>query len=61
MSSESSDFHATNPLGSEIETAVPGWNVLTKNFLDSTITDTFSVLLSDYIPNSEQNMEMVAA
>ena len=56
---EPRDFHATNPC-SEKET-VTRWDTLTESLLESTIADMFSELMSDYIPNSEQNMEMVAA
>ena len=53
-------FHTRNPFGSEIET-VTRWNTLTENLLESTITDMFSELISDYIPNLEQNVKLVAA
>ena len=37
------------------------WETLTENLLESTIVDMFSELMSNYIPNSEQNVEMTAA
>ena len=52
-------FHATNPIGNEIETTTR-WDTLTEN-LESTIADMFSKIMSDYIPNSEQSAEMTAA
>ena len=53
-------FHATNPFGNELETTTR-WDTLTENLLESTIADTFSEILFDYIPNSEQNAEIPAA
>ena len=54
------NFHATNPFGSAMET-VTRWDTLTANLLESAIVDMFSELMSDYISNSEQNVEMTAA
>ena len=52
--------HATNPFENEIETTTR-WDTLTENLLESTIADMFSEIMSDYIPNSEQNAEITAA
>ena len=53
-------FHATNPYGNEIET-MTRWNTLIEILLEPTIADMFSEIMSDYIPNSEQNAEIAAA
>ena len=50
------NFHSTNPFGNEIET-MTRWDTLTENLLESTIADMFPELMSDYIPNSDQNPE----
>ena len=49
-------FHATNPFGNVIEDATH-WETLTDNPQVPTIADMFSELMSDYISNTEQNME----
>ena len=40
---------------------VTRWDTLTENLLASTIVDMFPEFMSDYISNSEQNVEMTAA
>ena len=57
---EPSGFHATNPFGSGVE-IVTERNDLSENVLDTTIADMFSELMSDYILNPEQKVEMAAA
>ena len=54
------DIHATNPFRNEM-VPMNRWDILTENRLESTIADMFSELMSDYIPNSEQNAEITAA
>ena len=53
-------FHATNPFSNVIEDATH-WETLTDNPQVPTIADIFSELMSDYISNTEQNMEITAA
>ena len=53
-------FHATNPFSNVIADATR-WETLTDNPQEPTIADMFSELMSDYISNTEQNMEMTTA
>ena len=54
------EFHATNSFSNQME-AMTRWETLSEKLLESTITYMFSELMSDYIPNSEQNAEIKAA
>ena len=54
------NFHATNPFGNEMETNIRS-ETFTDNLLESTITELFSELMSDYVSNSEQIAEITAA
>ena len=54
------NFHATNPFGNMIENTTR-WETLADNLQKPTITNVFSELLSDFIPNAEQNTEMTTA
>ena len=51
------NLHATNPFGSMIENTTR-WETLADNLQEPTITNVFSELMSDFIPNAEQNTEM---
>ena len=53
-------FHATNPFSNVIEDATR-WEIPTDNQQEPTFADMFSEPMSDYISNTEQNMEMTTA
>ena len=53
-------FHATKAFGNVIEDATRS-ETLIDNPQEPTIADMFSELMSDYISNTEQNMEMTSA
>ena len=57
---ESNGFYSTNLFASEVET-LGGVNASAGNALSTMTMNMISELMSDYIPKSEQNMEMVAA
>ena len=57
---EQSGFHSTNPFASEIE-MLSGVNASTGDAVSTMTMKLFSEVMSDYIPKSEQNAEMVAA
>ena len=54
------NFYATNPFGNMIENTTQ-WETLTDNLQEPTITNVFAELMSDFIPNAEQIMEMTTA
>ena len=57
---ESNGPYKTNPFASEIKT-LGEVNASAEDAMSTMTMNMFSELMSDYIPSSEQNMEMVAA
>ena len=53
-------FHATNPFSNVMEDATC-WEIPTDNQQEPTIAGMFSEPMSNYISNTEQNMEMTTA